>query len=327
MNDLIFLTGHRKAGTTLLHTLFDGHPDLQVYPTDISLLYAYYPVFTENSELSPAELEARLNLVVSKSLSSIGMARKTAASIEPAKFLDIFWGEARPNDLRNLCDLVNSIARAWCLYNGQSPESARCVLKETSQSIHLGKLHKRFPEIKMVQVVRDPRDNYAALKAGVESYYKEMGEGDRETLASLINRCRMDMISASVNAEKYPDNFIPIRFEDLVARPEQSMHTICDFLKVRFDEILLRPTVLGLESQGNNHDGSAFSGISNKNAGRWKERISAEEALIIEYWCKDEMAGFGYTCDSNLGKAQESFADFYNWYNSRYFFNDSFKRH
>ena len=28
------LTGHRKSGTTLLHKLFDGHPDLNVYPVD-----------------------------------------------------------------------------------------------------------------------------------------------------------------------------------------------------------------------------------------------------------------------------------------------------
>ena len=45
---LIFLTGHRKSGTTLLHSLFDDHPDIDVYPTDFTFFYSYFPYFTEN---------------------------------------------------------------------------------------------------------------------------------------------------------------------------------------------------------------------------------------------------------------------------------------
>lgn len=324
MNNLIFLSGHRKAGTTLLHTLFDGHPDLLVYPTDISLLYAYYPVFTQNPDLSETELEARLNLVVSKSLTSIGTARKTTAVIEPASFLEIFWGESRPDNLRDPAQLTEAIARTWCLYNKKLPESSRCLVKETSQAIHLDKFQSRFPGIKMVQMMRDPRDNYAALKAGVAGYYAKMGESDKETLASLINRSRMDMIAAQVNAEEYPDNFMSVRFEDLVAQPDEIMHGICAFLDISFDETLLRPTVLGQDSRGNNHDGSVFSGISSSNAGRWHERISEDEARIIEYWCKNEMEFFGYACNDRPMDSQRSFSEFYNWYNSRYFFSDSF---
>ena len=29
---IIFLTGHRKSGTSLLLRLFDNHPDIDVYP-------------------------------------------------------------------------------------------------------------------------------------------------------------------------------------------------------------------------------------------------------------------------------------------------------
>ena len=43
MKHFIFLTGHRKSGTTLLKSLIDGHPDINVYPTDLTLLYAYFP--------------------------------------------------------------------------------------------------------------------------------------------------------------------------------------------------------------------------------------------------------------------------------------------
>ena len=29
---ILFLTGHRKSGTSMLHNLFDGHEDFLVYP-------------------------------------------------------------------------------------------------------------------------------------------------------------------------------------------------------------------------------------------------------------------------------------------------------
>ena len=32
--------------------------------------------------------------------------------------------------------------------------------------------------LKMLQIIRDPRDNYAAIKAGVSSYYKKIGENE-----------------------------------------------------------------------------------------------------------------------------------------------------
>src|SRR6056300_942169 len=45
---IIFLTGHRKSGTTLLLRLFDNHPDIDVYPTDLTLFYQYFPYYTSN---------------------------------------------------------------------------------------------------------------------------------------------------------------------------------------------------------------------------------------------------------------------------------------
>ena len=43
--NLLFITGHRKSGTTMFANLFDGHKDFLVYPSDLCLLYAYYPFY------------------------------------------------------------------------------------------------------------------------------------------------------------------------------------------------------------------------------------------------------------------------------------------
>jgi hypothetical protein len=43
--EILFITGHRKSGTTMFANLFDGHEDFCVYPSDLTILYAFYPYF------------------------------------------------------------------------------------------------------------------------------------------------------------------------------------------------------------------------------------------------------------------------------------------
>ena len=59
------------------------------------------------------------------------------------------------------------------------------------------------------------------------------------------------------------------------------MMKICKFLKIKFDVNLLKPTILGAKTSGNNFDGENFSKVSSKNVGRWHERITMEEAKIF----------------------------------------------
>src|SRR5690606_30152512 len=133
-----------------------------------------------------------------------------------------------------------------------------------------------------------------ALKAGVTRYYSKLGENELDTLASLINRCRMDMIAARQNTVSSPANFMTARFEDIVSDPKPVLMRVCEFLGWQFSESMLAPTIMGNADQGNSHEGKRFGGISAANAGAWRERISEEEAKIVEYWCQREMQDWNY---------------------------------
>ena len=63
----LFITGHRKSGTTLLTSLFDGHDDFVVYPTDLSLMYAYFPNFNNNNYSFKVK-KGRIKKILEKSL-------------------------------------------------------------------------------------------------------------------------------------------------------------------------------------------------------------------------------------------------------------------
>jgi hypothetical protein len=324
MPDYIFLTGHRKSGTTLLRALFDNYERATTYPTDVGLLYAYFPCFTGNAGNSNETLRERASLVIRRSLDATNATAGRKASVD--KILASFWQQLGNGDLRRRSSVLDALGRAWCEHEGLDPDSATVVFKETSQAIFFDEIKADLPSLKMIHLLRDPRDNYAALKVGVANYYAALGENELMTLASLINRCRMDMIAARINVKLYPEAFLPIKFEDLVHQPKEALDKACRFLGWEFRDSMLSPTILGKPTSGNSHEGKTFSGINSSHAGAWRERISAAEAKVIEYWCEREMRSWGYEPAFSEAETQAEFARFYAWYNCQYFYSDSFSK-
>jgi hypothetical protein len=310
----------------MLRGLFDGHERATTYPSDVALLYAYFPAFTLGDARSDGELRERIALVLEKSLAGVHGTGHAGSTFNSDDFVKAFWAEFGNGDLRSRGDIVDALGKAWCRYSNLDPDKTTVVLKETSQSVFFDELKARFPSLKMIHLVRDPRDNYAALKAGVTRYYSKLGEDELATLASLINRCRMDMISARLNQTRDPEGFLALRFENIVADPKPALARACAFLGWPYSDSMLSPTILGTTNQGNSHEGKRFSGISSENAGAWRSRISEDEAKIVEYWCEREMLDWGYEPAFDAIERQKAFAKFYEWYNSRYFFSDSFTK-
>jgi len=322
--ELIILTGHRKSGTTMLHSLFDQHEGINLYPVDISILYAYFPVFTNNKNLSIDQLKSRLNHVIQNSLKrNISNYHQIEELIN--KYLLQLNKVINHIDLRSRADVIKGIHEAWISSQFDVDRTLPFVIKETSQSIHFEYYRNRFPDLKMVCLIRDPRDNYASIKSGIDSYYSNFGEDINTTLSSVINRVQIDFRSAWINQKEFPDSFLSIRYEDLVNDPMNYMLKISNFLGLEFSESMLIPTIMGQVYKGNNFDGKKFNSISSQQVGKWKQRIAEKEAKIIEYWLADSMKLWGYEPEYRYKDSQAAFSEFYDWYNCEYFYHDSFQ--
>ncbi|MEM7463116.1 MAG: sulfotransferase [Pseudomonadota bacterium] len=316
---LIFLTGHRKSGTTLLHKLFDGHPGICVYPVDLGILYAYFPAFTSDPDIDDSALLQRLDEVIRHGF------RRQEADIDDNRFSEMLEAQLKGKDIRSKSTVLTALLGSWQEFTGADP-GFPVLIKETSQAIYFDEFLSAFPEMRMVNLLRDPRDNFSAIKAGVTKHYSKLGEGDLESLASLINRARMDFRAGMSNAAETPSAFCNLRFEDLAADPEKTMQNLVEFLDISFDETLLKPTIQGKNFAGNSYDGLKFGGVSTQNVGRWRERISEKEAMIIEYWMESEMKSAGYETVFPVKDCKKAFGEFYAWYNSNYFFRDAFSK-
>ena len=324
--NLLFITGHRKSGTTMFANLFDGHKDFLVYPSDLCLLYAYYPFFIKSKKSFKLKKERILH-ILSKDLGSVIKSHKISNTFNLKKMLKLVDKKINNRNVNSIKSILKVVLKSFEDSLKIKRKYKYLVVKETSQDIFFNKLFSKNDKIKFLHLIRDPRDNYASLKSGANKYYKSLGEDENKLLFSLINRAKLDFKFIEINKKIFGDkNYKEIKFEDLTKNPKKTMFKICKFLKIKYNNKLLSPTILGERTKGNNFSGENFYDISTKNVNRWKQRINDDEAKIIEFYFEQELKRYKYKITSKKHEKNiTAITNFYEWTNYNYFFYDSFK--
>jgi len=323
--NILLLTGHRKSGTTMFSNLFDGHNDLIVYPSDLCLLYAYYPYYS-NSSISNNKKLSRIIDVIHQDLDD-NVKRKFNFNDEKFnlnKLISFFKKNLDINKLEKIDYVINCLIDSF-LHIAPKKKYKYIVIKETSVDIYANEFFKWFPKSKIIQLVRDPRDNYASLKSGAKGYYSKIGEDEKKLLASLINRAKLDLEYGIINKRLFKNKYNIIKYESLTKNSKKEMLKVCKFLKIKYDNILLTPTVLEKINPGNNFEGENFIKISSKNVNKWEKRINPDEAKIIEFYFKDLMKEYGYKLKYSKVDNYDFLSEYYKWTNYEYFFHNAFK--
>ena len=109
--------------------LFDNHPELGVFPVDINVLYAYYPVF-EQGEYSLEEKKERVDLVVFKDLEK---DESIAKHLDIDAFRKHFFSAMEQREFV-IKDIIEQLLLSFWEVTGKKP-CAGHVAKETSIEI------------------------------------------------------------------------------------------------------------------------------------------------------------------------------------------------
>tara|TARA_Y100001936_G_C15935767_1_gene591921 strand:- start:24 stop:266 length:243 start_codon:yes stop_codon:yes gene_type:complete len=67
------LSGHRKSGTSLFRRLFDNIDEINLYPVDLTVLYSYFPYYSELYKNDKKKLKKRLTEVIIKSFERVNI--------------------------------------------------------------------------------------------------------------------------------------------------------------------------------------------------------------------------------------------------------------
>jgi hypothetical protein len=155
---------------------------------------------------------------------------------------------------------------------------------------------REWPSSKTVLIVRDPRAVVASML--------KMGENDASQQAQILSYLRhwrkTAAFALTLRASPQADGrFMIVRYEDLVARPDERARELCRFFDVPFHPGMIDASGFWDPSrrsnwQGNSSYATAVSSIDPGLAERWKTYLPEASATLIDYICGPDMRLFGY---------------------------------
>ena len=146
-------------------------------------------------------------------------------------------------------------------------------------------------DFSVLHIIRDPRAIVASRNYGK---YME-ATGSRYPIFFIIRSWRRTVVNSILNKDN--QNYLMIRYEDLVSQSEEILNQVCSVLGVKFSKDILDFKKFK-DRRGNSWEPNTsferFEMINTSSVDKWREVLSTEEIEVIEYFCRKEMECLGY---------------------------------
>jgi hypothetical protein len=151
-----------------------------------------------------------------------------------------------------------------------------------------------YPELRIVHMLRDPRDRYEASLA-------RWPEG-KGRAGGATARWRYSLALAERHARRHPDAYLIVRFEDLVTDTEATLRRVCRFLDAPFTPTMLEmdaaPKLRGaLEAATRSSAGEL---LSSDYIGGYRGRLNPAELAFMQLHLGRRMRAYRYIPDANV---------------------------
>ncbi|WP_199245679.1 sulfotransferase [[Phormidium] sp. ETS-05] len=295
----IFLLGCHKSGSSLLRSLLDNHPQLFAIPMEIH--YFQYtgqwvdyrlrrswpkPMNQQEKMASLYQLVEETNANEDPYADSI-----LAGSLDVDRFRSFMVANQgdSPDNLTTPRELFEIYVGAlyYALTGAALPPGMRIVEKSVEHAEWAVHLRQMFPDCRFVHIVRNP---YASMVAIRKS--KTVGN-----IYPLLRNFILSLQNSYYNLyrnEGILDNYLIVKYEDLLTDTEKIMRTISDFVGIEFTEDLLTPTLMGKPWGGNSSTGKSFTKISTAPLSSWKSQVEDLEVRLVNTFLEPVLERFGY---------------------------------
>jgi hypothetical protein len=284
----VFVAGPDRSGTTLMFALLASHPDMcMVRRTN---MWRYF--YRRYGDLADQEnLDRCLNDMVHY---------RRMRHLEPDA--DRIRQEFRLG--------APSYGRLFALFHRHNAERVGKI-RWGDKSLHTehfaDDVFDEFPAARILHLVRDPRDRYASVRRRNGKNVSRVGAATGRWLRSVR--------AARRNMATYPDQYMIVRYEDLVRDPEATMRSACEFVGVEYSSRMLSMDDVPehRDRGGNSSFGDFEPGvISVRGIGRFREVLPPADVAFIELAAGGALERAGYARE----RVRLSFGDsarFYSW--------------
>lgn len=266
----VFVGGAERTGTSLMFALLTSHPNISM--TRRTNFWRYIDLkFGDLSERS--NLDACLDVM---------KRYKRMVAIGPDwEWIEAEFAAGEPTYGR----LYGLLQESQASRAGKPRWGDKSLLNER----YAERIFEEFPNARIIQLIRDPRDRYASVLARWKVRRGGVGAGMGEWFDSVRH--------AEANVERWPNKCLILRYEDLVAEPVGEMRRICDFIDEPFDEemMTMRGAERFREEGANSSYGKRPTGsISTSSVGKYVGVLSPLQVRYIETVARSAMRRYGY---------------------------------
>ena len=262
-----FIIGAQRSGTTLLRLMLNAHPRVAV-PEEGTF---WIPLLRRHRSRPNAPIPPGLKASYMRYLERNVQFRNwglpldavpTGRDVSAPEFMASFYR-------------VYAAGRGKAIVGDKTPRFFDKV----------GDLNTFYPTARFIHIVRDGRDTYASQR--------RMGYRANPAVAALEWRCKVDWARRQLAALD-PSRSRELRYEDLVARPEECMQDICALLGLEYDSAMLdfwRDSALFI---GKHHSRFIFRPVSQDNVGKWKKSMGEREVVLFDAVAGERLRELGY---------------------------------
>jgi Sulfotransferase family len=168
----------------------------------------------------------------------------------------------------------------------------RWAVYDIDNIMHMRAIKREIPDALFVHVVRDGRD--AAVSMQKQHGGRPLLWARERGLFAWALLWQWTVQKGRRSGQKFPADYIEIRYEDLVRDPEKTLRALREFLDHDLDYGRIQKTAVGRVSSPNTiwkeeSNQEKFSPID-----RWKSKLSQSEAAALEVLIGDGLERFGY---------------------------------
>lgn len=264
----VVAAGSPRSGTTLLRTLLRGSSHLVVHKLEPQYIL---------------DLDRRFGRTIADVQTAteflIGHKKFPNGQIDPVQLREAVKG-------RTTLSLSELLGITYRLLRGTKPD-ATVVLKHPAFILHMDLIAELFPELRVIQIIRDPRATAFSQRTRWRSTSLWM--------SATSWQAYVDAGEALRTRGRPP--YMDVRYEDLVREPELYAKKICDFIGIRFEAAMLTQDHVQKDwNPTNPGEGSRrhYQGFEKERIDKWRRFMTSPEIKLIENQCRRGMLQFGY---------------------------------
>jgi uncharacterized protein YcgL (UPF0745 family) len=283
-NKIVFLTGSSRSGTTLISNLLAVHSDIISCPEN-GFILTHFSKFKAKTSFDKKDMDNFVkHLWIRKRL------MKSVWAHDDNKLLDLFASNEEGFNFELACKTVYQSYRP-------NKQAKLYIDKNPSHLNFLEPLNQAFSQPKFIVIVRDYRDRYLSLI--------NLKKKSKIKLLSLRgNSWKRHQQNALKFQAKNPNQILLLKYENLLANPEQILTEVCEFLDLSFQSTLLEHESFESVdfSQTKTDWGKHFEesheksnqAIDPTNIGKYKEALDQKSVSELDYHCGDIGKLFDY---------------------------------